>query len=77
MFHSFRFKISGVSRSPYQVNLLMLEEFADVSHFDLLFSSRVTCQDLPTNKKKQTGHRHPDFTKKPCEIREKHLQVYF
>ena len=42
----------------------------DVCHFNLLFSSQVSCQDLPTNKKKQTGHCHSDYKGKRCEIRE-------
>ncbi|CAH3177761.1 unnamed protein product [Porites lobata] len=29
---------------------------------------KVSCEDLPTNKKKQTGHCHPDYTGKRCEI---------
>ena len=41
----------------------------DISHFNSLFSSQVTCQDLLTNKKKQTGHRHPDYTGKKFELR--------
>ena len=42
----------------------------DVCNFNSLFSYQVSCQDLPTNKKKQTGHCHPDYTGKRCEIRE-------
>ena len=37
--------------------------------FNSLFSSQVTCQDLLTNKKKQTGHRHPDYRGKKFELR--------
>ncbi|CAH3177767.1 unnamed protein product [Porites lobata] len=29
---------------------------------------KVSCQDLPTNKKKQSGHCHPDYKGKRCEI---------
>ena len=42
----------------------------DVCNFNSLFSYQVSCQDLPTNKKKQTGHCHPDYKGKRCEIRE-------
>ena len=36
--------------------------------FNSLFPSQVSCQDLPTNKKKQTGHCHPDYKGKRCEL---------
>ena len=42
----------------------------DVSHFNSLFSSQVSYQHLPTNKKKQTVHCHPDYKGERCEIRE-------
>ena len=42
----------------------------DVCNFNSLFSYQVSCQDLSTNKKKQTGHCHPDYKGKRCEIRE-------
>ena len=42
----------------------------DVCNFNALFSYQVSCQDLPTNKKKQTGHCHSDYNGKRCEIRE-------
>ena len=42
----------------------------DVCNFNSLFSYQVSCQDLPTNKKKQTGHCHPDYKGKRREIRE-------
>ena len=42
----------------------------DVCHFNLLFSCQVSCQDLPTNKKKQTDHCHSDYNGKRSEIRE-------
>ena len=44
----------------------------DFSKFSSVFKliSQVSCQDLPTNRKKQTGHCHPDYKGKRCEIRE-------
>ena len=42
----------------------------DVCNFNSLFSYQVSCQDLPTNKKKQTGHCHPDYKGRRCAIRE-------
>ena len=44
----------------------------DVSKFNSVFKliSQVSCQDLPINKKKQTGHCHPDYKGKRCEIGE-------
>ena len=42
----------------------------DVCILNSLFPSQVSCQDLPTKKKKQTGHCHPDYKGKRCEIRE-------
>ena len=44
----------------------------DVSKFNSVFKliSQISCQDLPTKKTKQTGHCHPDYKGKRCEIRE-------
>ena len=42
----------------------------DVCNFNSLFCYQVSCQDLPTKKKKQTGYCHPDYKGKRCEIRE-------
>ena len=44
----------------------------DVSKFNSVFKliSQACCQDLPTKKKKQTGHCNPDYKGKRCEIRE-------
>ena len=41
----------------------------DVCNFNSLFSNQVSCQDLPTKKKQQTGHCHLDYKGKRCEIR--------
>ena len=44
----------------------------DVSKFNSVFKliSQVSCRDLPSNRKKQPAHCHPDYKGKRCEIRE-------